>query len=466
MIVDGNAMIDFAKPLRDIKSPLVTRLDFGTYAEMLIRTGLFIVFTTVSALVIANDSGKKKAPLQTEETLALNNGVLTHTKTDPIREMQARTNAQLALAHQQFMSQLSATDRERAMNERYEAGTNRERAMTERYEAGTNRIVGVASAESIYSVASINYAQARALHAEAYSKELDNILKRVETAWERRKVYEVKRMEIDYLRQIRRSKYLDDQKWDNSRTWERLKNHPELSHDKIATGEALNFLLNKLAAGLLPYEFDARDPEYQKNVQHWLVIDPTELNHINLKMENTFFVASSSGDAEGIKWPQIIGWKEFKSLCEEFEKQRAAIRALSETSEAIPPESIDRLYQTLMDLERVLLDDAEVKRRVTQYRLFTDQYRCRVFIKRLRDEVNFAASTGRLRPHMRYEPSIDGANLISLLTFMSRNGVRFDSASTGYVSTYYELFNKMRALCLDAEENEGNYAPIYVDNAE
>jgi len=465
MIVDSNLMINLGKCFRDIKSPLAARLDFSTCAEVFCRTSLFIVLTTASTMVLANGPGKKNDPLQAEETLAVNNGVLTHTKTDPIREMQARTNAQLALAHQQFMSQLSATDRERAMTERYDAGTNRERAMTERYEAGTNRIVGVASAESIYSVASINYAQARTLHAEAYSKELDNILKRVEIAWDRRKVYEVKRMEIDYLRQMRRSKYLDDQKWDNSRTWERLKNHPELSRDKIATGEALNFLLNKLAAGLLPYEFDARDSEYQENVQHWLVIDLTDLNHINLKMENIFFVASSFGDAEGIQWPQIIGWKEFKSLREEFEKQRAAIHALSESAEAIPPESIDRLYQTLMDLERVLLDDAEVKRRVTQYRLFTDQYRCRVFIKRLRDEVNFAASTGRLRPHMRYDPSIDGANLISLLTFMSRNGVRFDRASVGHVSTYYDLFNKMRALCVDAEENEGNYAPIYVDNA-
>lgn len=452
MIVDSNLMMSRGKCFRDINSPLTARLDVITYAEVFCRTSLLIVLTTASTMVLANGPDKKKDPLQAEETLAVDNGVLIHTRTDPIREMQARIDAQLALAHQQIMSQLSATDRERAM--------------TERYEAGTNRIVGAASAENTYSVASTNYARARALHAEAYSKELDNINKRAVIVWDLQKVRKVKQMELDFLRQISNSKYLDDQKWNDSRTWERLKNHPELSRHKIATGEALNFLLNKLVAGLLPYEFDARDTEYQKNVQHWLVIDRTELDHINLKMDKFFFVASDSKEAKDVKWPSIMRWEEFKSLREEFEKQRAAIRALSENDKDIPEEATGRLHKTLEELEKVLLENAEVKRKVTQYRFFTDQYRCRVFIKRLRDEVNFVASSGRLRPHMRYEPSIDGANLISLLTFMSRNGVQFDRVNAEYLPIYYKLFNKMRALYLYAEENESNYAPIYVDNAE
>ena len=127
------------------------------------------------------------------------------------------------------------------------------------YYAVTARVYAQAELIRSQGDAAVSFAHARNLHAEAYSKELDNWMKELRVYWDRKTVAEQKKLELDHVHQISKMRYLNDQKWQNSRFWDRLKNHPELSEVRIRNGDALNFMLARLAASSLPYQFDERD---------------------------------------------------------------------------------------------------------------------------------------------------------------------------------------------------------------
>ena len=125
-------------------------------------------------------------------------------------------------------------------------------ALYDPYYALTSRIYAQAEMIRAQGDAAVSYGYARNLHADAYSKELDNWKKELRIYWERKTLAEQKKLELDTVKRIAKMKYLNDQKWQNNQLWNRLKNHPELSGTSIRSGRALNFLLARLAASSLP----------------------------------------------------------------------------------------------------------------------------------------------------------------------------------------------------------------------
>jgi hypothetical protein len=64
---------------------------------------------------------------------------------------------------------------------------------------------------------------------------------------------------------------LDIRRLINSKTWERLRDHPDLNGPAVDNGNALNFLLHRLSGTLLAYHFSegaAHDPAEQVGVRN------------------------------------------------------------------------------------------------------------------------------------------------------------------------------------------------------
>ena len=86
-----------------------------------------------------------------------------------------------------------------------------------------------------YGDMALDSALARYVNAVAVDKELDNWVKQVRSYWERKTIREEKLLEMKQYYQTRTAQYLNNQECE-SRAWDRLKNHPQLTH--VETGEA------------------------------------------------------------------------------------------------------------------------------------------------------------------------------------------------------------------------------------
>lgn len=69
------------------------------------------------------------------------------------------------------------------------------------------------------------------------------------------------------------------------------------------------------------------------------------------------------------------------------------------------------------------------------------------FLAQLDREIKRLQTTGDIRPFQGrdgYDPAVHGRHVISLLTFMNRNGIEFASAKPGSESAYHRLFVMLR----------------------
>ncbi len=75
-------------------------------------------------------------------------------------------------------------------------------AVYDPYYAVTSRVYAQAELIRAQGDAAVNFAYARGLNADAYSKELDNWMKELRVYWDRKTVAEQKKLELDHVRQI------------------------------------------------------------------------------------------------------------------------------------------------------------------------------------------------------------------------------------------------------------------------
>jgi hypothetical protein len=105
-------------------------------------------------------------------------------------------------------------------------------------------------AEAVYLRAwgetQVNLAEARRIRAQAVRQEIANSVQRVHAYWERRAIGEAEHFKRAYH-------HLDSRRLINSKTWERLRDHPDLNGPAVDNGNALNFLLHRLSGTLLAY---------------------------------------------------------------------------------------------------------------------------------------------------------------------------------------------------------------------
>ncbi len=330
------------------------------------------------------------------------------------------------------------------------------------YYAVTARVYAQAELIRSQGDAAVSFAHARNLHAEAYSKELDNWMKELRVYWDRKTVAEQKKLELDHVRQISKMRYLNDQKWQNSRFWDRLKNHPELSEVRIQNGDALNFMLARLAASSLPYQFDEATSRYGREALDQLDLSDQLLKHVTLEQGPLTFSAGQAVSDSISLWPYILRWDEFTSSRSAFEEARAAAVRDSEDGGQVSVGNIQRLQATLVRLTKEFHGSPNVASWVKQHHRYSQFYSADRFLQGLDREIVQLEKTGNIRPfggQGGYDPATDGDHLVSLLSFMNRNGVQFARAKPGSEFAYHNLFVLMRGLYLTVAEEDESLQP-------
>ena len=357
---------------------------------------------------------------------------------------------------------LAAAQQVTVVSPEYEYPARIRWALYDPYYAVTSRVYAQAELIRAQGHAAVSFAHARNLRADAYSKELDNWIKELRTYWDRKAVAEKKKLQLDHVRQIARMKYLNDEKWQNNRLWDRLKNHPELSRTNIRTGRALNFLLARLAASSLPYQYDSQSSRYGRQALQQLDLDQGLLSHVTLQQGPFKFAADRTVDGTINFWPYILRWEDFDDSRSAFEKARTEVVQESESDGRTSVDSIQRMERTLIRLTNDFHGSEKVARWVKQRNRFTHFYAADRFLQELDREILQLEKSGDIRPlrgQSGYDPKTDGDHLVSLLTFMNRNGVEFAPAKPGSEFAYHNLFVMMRSLYLTVAEQDQSLTP-------
>lgn len=330
------------------------------------------------------------------------------------------------------------------------------------YYAVTNRVYAQASLIRAQGDAAVSYSTARNLNAEAYSKELDNWKKRVRTYWDTKILTERKRMELDHVQQIKRWKYLNDHKWTNSRTWDRLKNHPELSSAGIKSGQALNFLLDRLTASALPYEFDPETSQFGSEALREVSLSDDWLASITLKHEAMTFHANESGKDSIDYWPYLLRWEDFTEERLAYESAREKALKESKQTGTVSVQSIQQLQDSLLKFANSFHRSSKAKKWVHENLRYSHFNSADRFLHELDKEIVRLEKTGDIRPFQGrggYDPDEDGKHVISLLIYMNRNGIEFAPAEPGCEWAYFDLFASMRAIYLTVAEFDESIKP-------
>jgi hypothetical protein len=312
----------------------------------------------------------------------------------------------------------------------------------------------------------VDFALARKLHAESVDMELDNWVKHVRAYWDRKLIREKKRLQLEQLRQIRKGRHLNNEKWRNSMAWNRLKNHPELT--RIGQGDALNFLLHRLSNTVLACEFVRQGETQDAELLEQLRLPPDLLERLNLRQlgrsgDQLVFRAGASSGLELEWWPYLLRWEEFAGARREFEAARDAVIAEADAGGKVGVDALQRLEQAHAKLTREFF--AQFNRRnlrSASFGKYSQFLAAESFLRRLDREVLRMQNTGdvgAIRVQQGYVPDRDGDDLIGLLTYMTRNGIQFAPASPGNEPAYHTVFTMMRDLYVTVADRDEAVTP-------
>jgi hypothetical protein len=328
------------------------------------------------------------------------------------------------------------------------------------FELISSRIYAQAAIIRARGAAAIDYATAREIRARAVRLEIANSVERVKAYWEKRSIGEAERLKRAY-------NHLDSHRLRNNRSWERIKNHPDLIGISITNGTALNFLLNRLSGSVLAFKFsqDARNPD--DNVKQQLQISRETLHALSLRQRLSngrhFVFRADEGKPLDIGWwPYFLRNKEFNSHRDEFTKLRE--QAIAEAQDGTIND------QTLVDLNKTFLDLSDefhqyynkAKRHEQGMSSWSAYKRGDLFLKSLWGEIGLLQSTGdidTLDAGLQFEPGEKGGNLLDVLLYMSRNGLEFAPAKPQDSAAYYRTFAMMRDLYINIAEEDESLQP-------
>jgi len=309
-------------------------------------------------------------------------------------------------------------------------------------------------------------ALARKLHAEAESKELENWVDFVRGYWERKRIREVGRLELDHLRQVRNEQYLNDQKHRERRAWDRIKNHPQLTN--VAAGDALNFLLQRLSGTAFAYDFVRPTEDFAAEILEELKLSENQLRGLSLRQigrggSHIVFQADGSPRLDLEYWPFLIRDENLEKPRLAFEAARDQVLRTADAGGVIPVDQLRHLETTLMQLTRDFyqLHCREDWRHVSYSKRC--QYRgAEAFLHRLDREVVRLQNVGdvqSLRVQRGYDAKRDGDHLVGLLTYMVRGGLEFAPARPGNEPVYHAVFAMMRDLYVTVADQDTAIKP-------
>jgi hypothetical protein len=301
-----------------------------------------------------------------------------------------------------------------------------------------------------YGEATVDDAAAREIRSRAVRQEIENSVEFVRAYWERRSINEAERLKR-YVSPLQRAKK------QNSKTWERLRDHPELNGPAIAEGAALNFLLNRLASSVLAYQLTSTSQSRDLKESDELRLNDEVLHRLRLKRDSTDGKAVIFRADEGVTlaidwWPYALRGEEFVSQRRDYEKARSAVVLAGRNGKDAHAE-IGRLLKAYDQLDAAFRKQNDRESRLKNQAAFRHYTTARQFLQGLAGEVlqfQVAGGARALEDDMRFH----GDHLIALLTHMSRNGLEFAPALPGDEAAYRMLFHMMRDVYVAVADDD------------
>jgi len=302
---------------------------------------------------------------------------------------------------------------------------------------------------------SVDQAEAREIRSRAVRQEIANSVEYVQAYWDRRSIWEAERLRR-YVGPLERKQI------QNSKTWERLKDHPDLSGQSIVTGQALNFLLDRLSASAVASQSLGNSATAALAGSKAFQLPPETLHSLRLRQEvaggQQLVFRADEGVSNGIEWwPYLLRDDVFVRDRQTFEKARKKVLA-SATAGGASPTDFKSLLEAYDALERRFQTRFPKEARLKTTSTFQHYLTTQRFLQSLGAEIIRLQTTGSLAG--ADDLKFQGNNLLDLLVHMSRRGLDFAPAQPGEDAAYHGVFRLMRDLYITvAEEDEGAHKP-------
>jgi hypothetical protein len=290
---------------------------------------------------------------------------------------------------------------------------------------------GVIDEELSYAVACRTLAEARKIHAEAYSIELDNWKKYVDVYWDRRR-----RWEAEY-----RERHPDEWKVEKKRQ-ERMKELVNDQYQRVLnndTTRVCNWILRELANSVASFQYISGKNSAPRDIDIKLTED--DLKHIRLTdgSGKANFAANQDSPLSG-EWPilfQAPGFERARKSYEAAVNEVLSAGKLTYDSHTKLMEAIDGLYAALNVAYPE--DTRKVWKVYEEYQGLKDVVGARagnLHMATIRNDASLI--TGSL--------SFKGDSLFGLLQHMYRHGLKFASPNPGDKEAYDRLFVNLRQM--------------------
>lgn len=292
--------------------------------------------------------------------------------------------------------------------------------------------------------AAVDYQTARQIAAEAYDKELDNALKAVEIYFDRRALRDAKVLK----------NHLDEADSQKAKALRRIVDHPDLTGEGVTNGAALNTMKEALRSSVLSFDYLNDDIDVAELMARFQ-LTPQDLSNINLKLTNvrgeTGTFRADTGKLGSFQWwPHLLQDEKFKEDRQAIESNLEEVRQAASRQTEIDPKLIDKLENSILALANKFLQEVDgqamARKGVAEYYIYRESEQ---HLQSLSHAVRRLKRVGKADGALvmnGYNPSVDGKNLTSLLSYMVRNGVEFAPPEPGNENTYQKLFEMSKSL--------------------
>lgn len=292
--------------------------------------------------------------------------------------------------------------------------------------------------------AAVDYQTARQIAAEAYDKELDNALKAVEIYFDRRALRDAKVLK----------NHLDEADSQKAKALRRIVDHPDLTGEGVTNGAALNTMKEALRSSVLSFDYLNDDIDVAELMARFQ-LTPQDLSNINLKLTNvrgeTGTFRADTGKLGSFQWwPHLLQDEKFKEDRQAIEANLEEVRQAASRQTEIDPKLIDKLENSILALANKFLQEVDgqamARKGVAEYYIYRESEQ---HLQSLSHAVRRLKRVGKADGALvmnGYNPSVDGKNLTSLLSYMVRNGVEFAPPEPGNENTYQKLFEMSKSL--------------------
>lgn len=342
---------------------------------------------------------------------------------------------------------------------KYVTGQRYYRGHYGRYSVGTAlsaRVHAQADLVRATGEATVDFAAARRIRADALKAETQNAVQRVEAYWNIRRMNEEERAKRKIDPETRRRRT-------NSRTWQKLRLHPDVSESQIISGKALNFLMYRLSATALAWKPSDPPAEFDSATLASLTLTPDFLHHLQLQQTtgNSHFVfRADQGEPLNMNWwPYLLRRDEFVRYRDNLvDARQAVIDDAADGEITVAP--LENLETASVDLS------TEFRKRFGRIQQLSggtaSWVECRdarLFLQSLDMEIVRLQRTGDASAfdrNLRFDPGSSQRHLPALLAFMASNGLKFAPPQPGEESAYFTVFQLLRDFYLAyAEDDEG-----------